>query len=79
MFRDRYSRKDSIVSRTGSEYQVVQRPRRLTVPTARAQLDLTGSPFEIFTDETTGGTCALYTRYDGHYGILTTGLSRSAA
>ncbi|MEV0804362.1 sigma 54 modulation/S30EA ribosomal C-terminal domain-containing protein [Kribbella sp. NPDC050281] len=78
LFRDKYSRQDSVVSLTGSGYQVVQRTHRLTVSNARARLDLTGSPFEIFTDETTGSTCALYTRYDGHYGILTTGLKPSA-
>jgi len=35
----------------------------------RAQLDLTGAPFEIFTDKATGRICALYARYDGHYGV----------
>ncbi|HEU4947198.1 MAG TPA: sigma 54 modulation/S30EA ribosomal C-terminal domain-containing protein [Kribbella sp.] len=42
-----------------------------TVPQAIAHLDLTGRSFEFFADTTTGRGRVLYTRYDGHYGLIT--------
>ncbi|MEI8406599.1 MULTISPECIES: sigma 54 modulation/S30EA ribosomal C-terminal domain-containing protein [unclassified Kribbella] len=41
-----------------------------TVDEAIARLDLTGAPFEIFAEKATRRVCALYARYDGHYGLL---------
>jgi len=53
---------------------------RLSIAEATARLNLAGAPVEVFTDTTTGRACALYARYDGHYGTLAPAesLSRSA-
>jgi hypothetical protein len=52
---------------------------RMSVAEATARLDLTGAPIGIFTDRTTGRLHALYARYDGHYGLLTTEAPNRAA
>lgn len=90
LFREKFSRQDSIVIRSGTErYRVVQsRPNpiglevisppialaaaeRGSLAEATERLDLTGEPLDIFTDRATGRLHALYARYDGHYGHLT--------
>ncbi|WP_327635226.1 sigma 54 modulation/S30EA ribosomal C-terminal domain-containing protein [Kribbella sp. NBC_00482] len=89
LFREKFSRQDSIVVRSGlGRYRVIQsRPNpiglevtsppmalaaaeRRSVTEATGRLDLTGAPFDIFTDHATGRLHALYARYDGHYGLL---------
>ncbi|TDO58795.1 sigma 54 modulation/S30EA-like ribosomal protein [Kribbella sp. VKM Ac-2571] len=88
LFREKFSRQDSIVVRSGlGRYRVIQsRPNPIgleaTTPIALSpaerrspaeattRLDLTGAPFDIFTNRATGRLHALYARYDGHYGLL---------
>lgn len=89
LFREKFSRQDSIVVRGGiGRYRVVQsRPNpiglevtsppvaltsaeRSSAAEAIERLDLTGAPFDIFTDQATGRLHVLYARYDGHYGFL---------
>jgi ribosome-associated translation inhibitor RaiA len=36
-------------------------------------LDAGGEPFVFYVDRTGGRGCVLYRRYDGHYGVITTG------
>ena len=36
-------------------------------------LDAGGEPFVFYVDRTSGRGCVLYRRYDGHYGLITTG------
>ncbi len=89
LFREKFSRQDGIVVRSGfGRYRVIQsRPNpiglevtsppialtaaeRRSVTEATSRLDLTGAPFDIFTDQATGRLHALYARYDGNYGLL---------
>lgn len=64
----------------GSPPLVLAAAPRSSVAAARARLDLTGAPFEVFTDKAIGRACVLYARYDGHYGILRpTGAARRSA
>ncbi|MFD0508205.1 sigma 54 modulation/S30EA ribosomal C-terminal domain-containing protein [Streptomyces chiangmaiensis] len=37
---------------------------------AKQRLDITGSPFVFYADDTTGRGNILYHRYDGHYGRI---------
>ncbi len=45
----------------------------LTVEQAVDRLNVTGWPFVFFGDQVTGRGRVLYHRYDGHYGLITTG------
>jgi ribosome-associated translation inhibitor RaiA len=44
---------------------------RLSLDEARERLELAGLPFVFFVDRHTDLGCVLYTRYDGHYGLIT--------
>lgn len=43
---------------------------RCSLAIATGQLDLTGVPFVLFSNKQVNRLQALYTRYDGHYGLL---------
>lgn len=47
-------------------------PPRMPLAGAEQRLDIGGLPFVFFADDTTGRGNALYHRYDGHYGLITT-------
>ena len=42
----------------------------LTTEDAAAQMELLGHSFYMFMDEKTGGTCVIYRRNDGGFGLL---------
>ncbi len=44
---------------------------RLTVAEAAQRLELIGLPFLFFAEAGSGRGCAIYHRYDGHYGLIT--------
>lgn len=43
---------------------------RLSLAEAVTRLDHSGAPFLFFADTASGRGCALYRRYDGHYGLV---------
>jgi ribosome-associated translation inhibitor RaiA len=53
-----------------------RRPPTVAIDEARHLLDLADSPFLFFLDPDTGRGSVLYRRYDGHYGLITSGDAR---
>ena len=48
-------------------------PPTLNEAAARERLDASGEPFVFYVDESTGQGSVVYLRYDGHYGVITSG------
>jgi ribosome-associated translation inhibitor RaiA len=74
LFTDAWSNVDSVVARDGRDgYQVtvLRDVPRLTLPTAKAVLDSTDTPFVFYADAETGRGNVLYRRHDGNYGLIT--------